>query len=209
MKAISILVIFLFIHSYSIGQQKHLSATNFENEPQILKQYFEKLFPLLYQGFLLTPYARFTCIPSFQKEYAFSLEKISSKYYIYSNTFNKSLWYSSLENHFNKVNVKLKSEHYQIDESLYQKVGILFKLLVDQMAQTDSSRGLDGESYYFSSTNSKGKILTGETWSPEDSTLLNRVILICNNLYNYGNLKPRLKINLSSSIDSLIYRIER
>jgi len=185
MKQIPLILIFLLTTFLCFGQKEHLEPVRSFIQYEVfkdLKEYYDNVFSKLHEGFSQTPYARYTSIPSFSKEYAFSVEIIDDKHYIISNSFSENFWYAKKRN-----NVKLINNKVEIDNTLYSKIGELFQILIDQMKISENGiAGTDGTTYYFATTNKNGKIKIGETWSPNKGSLLNRLVIICNNLHLLG-----------------------
>ena len=154
MKQIILLATFILATILCFGQNEHLKpARDFAQYEDVLKEYYDNLFPKLYKGFSETPYARCTIIPSFIIEYAFSVETIDNKYYVISNSFSDSFWYSK-----NRKAVKLVTNKAKIDSILYSRVGELFQILIEQMKEPEQRIfGLDGATYYFATTDINGE----------------------------------------------------
>jgi hypothetical protein len=68
---------------------------------------------------------------------------------------------------------------------------------------------LDGETYYFITTDEKGEVKIGETWSPSDNSLMGRLIKISNNLYSIGNGNRISITEINDEIDKLIIEFEK
>ena len=166
----------------------------------ISKKYYDNLFPLLYKGFSQKPYARYTCMPSFTNEYAFSVEKIENECYIISNSLSESYWYAE-----KKEFVKVITNKTEISNDLYLKIGELFKLLAEQTKEYDKDvGGIDGVKYYFTTTNKNGELKVGKTWSPDKNSLLGRLVKICDNMYLIGMGKNVSQSEVLKEISLLI-----
>lgn len=169
-----------------------------------LKEYYDNVFPKLYKGFSHTPYARYTSMPTFSKEYAFSVETIEDKYYIISNSFSENFWYAK-----NKNGLKLISNKIEIDSILCSKIGELFQILAEQTKKPETeTMGFDRVSYYFA-TSVEGQIKIGETWSPNSNTLLNRLVKICDKLFSIDNKKNIKKTAILKEIENLIKEFKK
>ncbi len=186
MKQLILSTIFLLTTLLCFGQKAHLEpARDFKEYQGDLKEYYDNVFPILYKGFQTKPYARYTSMPSFSFEYSFSVEQKDNKYLIISNSLSESYWYSK-----SKRAVKVISKQTEITEELHKKIGELFQLLAEQTKKPESeTMGLDGVIYYFSTTDNAGQVTIGETWSPNDNSLLDRLVKICDNLHSIGNGK--------------------
>jgi|GEM_PF-1097371 len=51
----------------------------------------------------------------------------------------------------------------------------------------EDMQGLDGVTYYFTTTDKNGQVKIGETWSPSDDSFLGRVVKICDTIYSLEN----------------------
>ena len=201
MKQITTILIFLLATIKCFGQKEHLEpARDFKQYEGVLREYYDHIFPLLYQGFADKPYAQYTSMPSFSDEYAFSIERIGNKNYVISNCLSENYWYAE-----KRDKVKLETKKTEIGDSLYIKIGKLFQLLTEQIKKPDQDlMGLDGVTYYFSCVEKNGEIKTGETWSPNDNSLLGRLIKICDKLYSLGNGKNISQSELEIEIEKTI-----
>ena len=193
MKHRTLILVFLLITFLCFGQNEHLEpAKDFTQYAGVLKEYYDNVFTLLYSGFSEKPYARYTSMPSFSAEYAFSVEKIEEKNYIISNKLSESFWYAGFDKNGKTVpkqrnKVKVSTIKTEISNDLYLKIGELFELLANQTKVYEKDWvGLDGVTYYFATTDKKGEIKIGETWSPNEKSLLGRLVKICDNLYSVG-----------------------
>lgn len=142
-----------------------------------LGEYYRNVFSLLNTGFQRQPYARFAVIPSFSPEYAMSVEKRNGRCCVVSNTLSRTYWQA-------KGTVTVETKSVVIGQSLYQSLGKIFRMVTSQIQHLDgSTAGLDGVVYYFSSADAKGNTLMGRKWSPEKSTLMGRLVLVCQSAY--------------------------
>jgi len=203
MKQITLILTFILTTFLCFGQNEHLEpAKDFNQYKGVLKEYYDNVFPLLYSGFSEKPYARYTSMPSFSAEYSFSVEKIEEKNYIISNELSENFWYAGYDKKGNMDNkrrnrVKISTIKTEINNDLYLKIGELFELLANQTKVYEKDRfGFDGVTYYFTTTEENGEIKIGETWSPNEKSLLGRLVKICNNLYlvGVGNNIDQMKI---------------
>src|SRR5665647_1727700 len=89
----------LLLATKGYAQNDHLEPIrNINSFDQYTKQYIENDFALLYSGMNARPYARYASVPSFSKEYAFSVEKMTDGYFIISNTLSENYWYAADRN---------------------------------------------------------------------------------------------------------------
>jgi hypothetical protein len=201
MKQTIFLTIFFLTTIFSYGQKEHLEpARDFKGYEGVLKMYYDNVFPLLYSGFQEKPYAQYTSMPSFSNEYAFSVELKDNKYFVVSNTLSESYWYAT-----DKKKVKLITRQTEISEGLFKKTGDLFQILSEQTKNPEKEiMGLDGETYYFSTTDKKGEIKIGETWSPNENSLLDKLVKICDNLFSVETGKNISQTDIEKEIEQLI-----
>lgn len=200
-----IIATFIFLNALiSYGQQEHLEPTTYNVGGQ-LEIYYKNLNTLLYDGMTDRPYARYTVIPSFSKEYAYSIEKENGEYFIISISLSESYWRAK-----NKQNVKFETKKSKIDKKTYKQIGHLYQLLANQTkSYKNNNLSSDGETYYFITTDNKGEIKIGETWSPNDNSLMGRLIKITNNLYSIGNGNPISIMEIDDEIAKLILELEK
>ncbi|PVD49290.1 hypothetical protein DC498_25795 [Terrimonas sp.] len=206
MKQTILILTFALTTLLCYGQKEHLEpAKDFKQYEGVLKEYYDNVFPKLYKGFSQTPYARYTSMPSFSKEYAFSVETIDGKHYIISNSFSENFWYAKKRN-----TVKLISNKTEIDNILYSKIGELFQILAEQTKIPEKeTMGLDGVSYYFATTDTSGQIKTGETWSPNDNSLLDKLVNVCDKLFSQDSKKNIIKTDILNEIETLIEEFKK
>lgn len=211
------LAIFFLTTLFCYSQKKHLEPVkDFKKYEGVLKEYYDNVFPLLNKGYQERPYARYTSMPSFSCEYSFSVEKKDYKYFIISNTLSENYWYAK-----NRSSVELISVETEIKADLYEKVGELFQLLAVQTEKPEIesigsdgttyyiTTGCDGTTYYFTTTNKSGEIEMGEIWSPNENSLLGRLINICDNLYSIGNGKDISQKDVLNEIVRLIEELRK
>ena len=165
------------------------------------KEYNDALFSLLYKNFSEKPYARYTVTPSFDAEYAFSVETIEGKKYIISNKLSENLhpagygkkpdkdgrikWSADIA----KQNVKLNTSKTEISNELYLIIGELFELLAN--ISKDELRTpiiVDGTRCYFETTDKNGEIKMNVTLFSnfDKESSLGRFVHICENLFSLG-----------------------
>lgn len=196
MRQTILILTFVLTTILCFGQKQHLEpAKDFKQHEGVLKDYYDNVFPLLYKGYSEKPIARYTSMPSFSNEYSFSIETIEGKNYVVSNRMSESYWYAK-----NRKKVKLVSNKTELVNELYFKIVDLFKLLeeqtkkpelvfkvIDGVTYEEKIMRADGVTYYFATTNKNGQVKIGETWSPDDNSLLGRLVKICDNIYSLGN----------------------
>ena len=143
-----------------------------------LSGYYSNVLSLLSTGLSKKPYACYAVIPSFSPEYTVSAETKNGKYYLISNTLSQNSWQAE------KSTIKVNTKSTEISKTLYQALGELLQMATLQIQDMDgSTTGLDGTTYYFSTTNGKGEVLTGKKWSPDRATLMGRLVQIYESIY--------------------------
>jgi hypothetical protein len=201
MKQTLLILTFVLTTSWGFGQTQHLEpAREFNLFQGDLKEYYDNVFPLLYKDYSDKPIARYTSMPSFSNEYSFSIEKIEGKNYVVSNRMSENFWYAK-----KRKKVKVITSKTELTNDLYLKIVDLFKLLEEQTKKPEKDiRGSDGVIYYFATTDKNGQIKIGETWSPDDNSLLDRLVKICDNIYSLGNRNDLSQTDILRDIEKLL-----
>jgi hypothetical protein len=203
-KHIFILAFFTIISTTVCGQNDHLEpfddTTNHQGQ---LKDYYSNIFKLLQSKLSDTVIARYIIIPSWGSESILSVEKdtVKNKFKIIYLSCSESYWYSKNKK---KVHVISDCAKY-IDDDL----AILTKKLFDKVTlqikrPTQPSYGLDGVTYYFSTTDTTGRIITGQKWSPEDGTKMSKLVQVCHDLTLFTCDNGIIKADLIEEINKLI-----
>lgn len=190
----------------SFGQTQHLEpAKDFKQYEGDLKEYYDNVFPLLYKDYSDKPIARYTSMPSFSNEYSFSIEKIEGKNFVVSNRMSENFWYAK-----KRKKVKVITSKTELTNDLYLKIVDLFKLLEEQTKKPEKNiTGFDGVTYYFATTDKNGQIKIGETWSPDDNSLLDRLVKICDNVYSLGNRNNVSQTDILRDIENLLNDLKK
>lgn len=188
------------------SQNDHLlPKRDFSSYDGLLKEYFDQVFPLLHNGLSRIPKARYTAMPSFSKEYAFSAEKLSDGYILVSNSLSENYWYAK-----KRKKVKVFRKQVPIDESFYLIICELFKVVAEKISSPDKETyGLDGVTYFFETTDAKGQLIGGETWSPNEGTNMLRLVKICDALYEMSIGKDVSQTVIKKDIRLLIDDLKR
>ena len=211
-QAISTLT-FVLATLFCFGQKQHLEpAKDFKQYEGVLKDYYDNVFPLLYKGYSEKPIARYTSMPSFSNQYSFSIETIEGKNYVVSNRMSENYWYAK-----NRKKVELVSNKTELVNEFYLKIVDLLKLLeeqtkkpepvfkiIDGVTYEEKIMRADGVTYYFATTNKNGQVKIGETWSPNDSSLLGRLVKVCDNIYSLGNGENISQTEIMKDTDKLL-----
>lgn len=206
MKQTILIINFVLTTFLCFGQKEHLeSGKDFKQYGGVLKEYYDNIFPLLYRGYSEKPIARYTSMPSFSNEYSFSVETIEGKNYVVSNSLSENYWYAK-----NRKTVRLISNKTELFNDLYIKIVDLFKLLEEQTKKPENDViGCDGVNYYFATTDKNGQVKTSETWSPNNNSLLGRLVKICDNIYLLGNGKSISQMETLKDIDNLLNDLKK
>ena len=202
---------------FCFGQKDHLEPAKdiFKNDSS---EYYVNCNKLLSNGFSQKPDVRYTCMPSFSGEYAFSVEKVNGKNYVLSNRFSENYWYALVEN--KKSSLKVITNKVEITNELYLKIEELFGLFIEQTKEKERIFETlpdgtvvemletinDGERYIFSITDKNGNIKTGTTHSPNsrDRPMLDRFVKICDSLCLLENKNKESQTKILEEIKQLI-----
>ncbi|HBH05147.1 MAG TPA: hypothetical protein DDX92_00910 [Flavobacteriales bacterium] len=206
MRQIILTLAFILTTVLCFGQKEHLEPVKgFSQYEGVMKDYYDNVFLLLYRGYSEKPIARYTSMPSFSSEYSFSIETINGKEYVVSNRLSERYW-----NTKNRNRVELISNKTELQSSLYLRIVDLFELLEEQTKKPESDMiGLDGTTYYFASTDRNGQIKIGKTWSPDDDSLLGKLVEICDNIYSLGNGNNISQTEILKDIDKLVHELNQ
>lgn len=172
-------LLFLLLSLRLIGQIDYLEPIkDYSKYKSELSGYYSNVLSLLSTGLSKKPYASYAVIHSFSPEYAVSAETKGGKYYLISNTLSQNSWQAE------KSTIRANTRSAEISKVLYQTLGELLRMVTNQIQDMDgSTTGLDGTTYYFSTTNNKGEVLTGKKWSPDRATLMGRLVQIYESVY--------------------------
>jgi hypothetical protein len=205
MKQTLILIFTFFTTLICYGQKEHLEPEkDLSQYHALLKNRSDTFFTLLYRDFSDKPYARYTSMPSFSREYAFSVEQKDDKYFIISNYLSENYWCAK-----NPKSVKVRNSLTEIEEDLYKSIGDLFQLLAKQTRKReDNEMGNDGTTYYFATLDTSGQAKIGKTWSPNGNSVLNRLVKICDKLYLAGQGNDIPEDGIEKDIKKLITDLE-
>ncbi|SEM17064.1 hypothetical protein SAMN05421856_101524 [Chryseobacterium taichungense] len=206
MRQTLLILTFILTSFMSFGQTQHLEpAKDFKQYEGDLKEYYDNVFPLLYKDYSDKPIARYTSMPSFSNEYSFSIEKIEGKNFVVSNRMSENFWYAK-----KRKKVKVITSKTELTNDLYLKIVDLFKLLEEQTKKPEKNiTGFDGVTYYFATTDKNGQIKIGETWSPDDNSLLDRLVKICDNVYSLGNRNNVSQTDILRDIENLLNDLKK
>lgn len=203
MKRIIFISVFFInaLFCFSQNEQLKLSGDSAKSKGT-LNTYYDSLNHILYQGFSDTPYARYTAIPSFTREYSFSVEKINGRNFIISNILSENFWYAK-----NRNSVTVTSKKTEITDSLYNIIGELFQMQFMEINAMDEI-GLDGETYYFSTISENNLLMTKEKWSPNENSFDGLLVSICNKIFKLGKGQDISQAELFNEINDLIIKLK-
>ncbi|WP_299436488.1 hypothetical protein [uncultured Maribacter sp.] len=177
----SIILFLLLLFNSPLFSQSNLEPTNdLENSYQgVLKDYYNNIFPLLFEGLSSKPLARFTSMPSFSYENTLSVEKdILGNYKMIYHRCSESYWYAERKN-----KVKIIKESININPEFAGIIETLFKKAVNKSVKPENELlGLDGEFYYFTIVNKNDTLTTGTCWSPNKDSRTGKLVEIGDSL---------------------------
>lgn len=206
MRQTILIATFLLTTFLCFGQKQHLEpAKDLEQYDGDLRVYYDNVFALLSKGYSEKPIARYTSMPSFSNEYSFSIEVINGKNYVVSNRLSESYWYAK-----SRKKVRLISSRAELKNDLYLKIVDLFKVIQEQTRKAENDfSGLDGVTYYFATTDKNEQIRIGVAWSPDENSLLGRLIKVCDNIYLLGSGKTISQTDTLGDIDKLLNELKQ
>lgn len=200
MKRYLTLLIFILFPFWLTAQTDYLEPVrSFSTYTGELGEYYRNVFPLLETGFQRRPYARLVVIPSFTPEYAMSVERRQGRYCLVSNTLSRTYWQSD------KNSVKVNSKTTFIKQELYTTLGSIFRQVTTEVQDLDgTAAGLDGIVYYFYSTDARGNIIKGKKWSPDEGSLMERLVTVCQSAYQLSIGKNISEASLTEEAAALL-----
>ena len=202
-KAITTLLL-LLLSFRMMGQIDYLEPVkDYTKHTNEINGYYNNVFSLLNFGISHKPYAYYAALPSFSPEYALSVESREGKYFLLSNTLSQNSW------QVERNSIKVKTSSTEIGKTLYTLLGELLSLTTGQIQDMDgSTSGLDGITYYFTTTNNKGEIMTGKKWSPDRNTLMGRLVAIFESAYSLSLKKGLSEEDIINNARRLIKSLE-
>ena len=208
MRRLTIALLTLIVSfSVSFGQSDHLEpAKDFSKYDSItggiLYNYYNPLFDILLADLSKTPLARYLVLPSFTAEYVLSIEKdTNEKYKLTTHICSDNFWYSK-----DKKAITIKTKEKTIEADFAIKIKELFDKFTGQIKEppTNNSARVDGTSYYFTTTNSSGQLITGKTWSPDKGTNMRKLVQICEDIYYFTNAKTSNSATIVADINKIL-----
>ncbi|PXY02764.1 hypothetical protein DF185_01335 [Marinifilum breve] len=188
------------------GQNDHLvPVRNFESFTGVLKEYYEGVFQKINTGLSSKPLARYTSMPSFEPEYVLSIEKTPTENYllIYHACY-ENYWYAE-----DKKDIEIIKKSILIENEFASKIKELFDAVIAKIKQPEELiLEEDGITYYFSTLNSEGKMIMGETWSPEPGTKMGKLVTICESLIKKVEQEDKDFNNIENMIRDLKQKLE-
>ena len=199
MKKSVILILILLFNSHLFGQNNLEPTNDLEDSYEgVLKDYFDNVFPLLFDGLSNKPLVRFTSMPSFSYENTLSLEKdLAGNHKMIFHRCSESYWYAK-----KKRKVKIIKNSININPEFAEIIEKLFKKAVDKSVKSENELlGFDGEFYYFTVLNKNDSLTTGTCWSPNKDSRTGELVEI-------GNLLIDLTIGKSEDFKNVELRIK-
>jgi len=206
MKRIILCFLYTFlIIGYIFGQEnldKSIDSLSYNRE---LKEFYGTIAPTLLNNLSEKPLARY--FPIYSMGYGGCLISID----------NDSLDKPKLTSHcysfktiLSKVrSVKIEENSLCISSEFSDKVVKLIEMAIYQINYVEKpSFGLDGITYLFLAKDANGKSMIAETWSPDEGTNLNKIILICNDLAPVAKGNQKYTEKISERIDKLLVELK-
>ncbi len=166
----------------SMGQENSLSpCVDFSNEINQIKKYNEQLEKVLMNNLEEDYIIRFIAKPTYNPEYAFQIRKIdSTNFEIEAVFFHENLW------NVQSINPSIDVRKRYINKELVLKIDALFKVFTNTISNKYTLFiGEDCSSFIFKRKTIDG-VICGETWSPNDTSPLGKLVCICKVLTEYA-----------------------
>ena len=176
MKKSIILILVLLFNCHLFGQNNLQPTNDLEDSYEgVLKDYFDNVFPLLFDGLSNKPLMRFTSMPSFSYENVLSVEKdLSGNYKMIFHRCSESYWYAK-----KKRKVKIIKNSININSEFAEIIEKLFNKAVEKSVKPENDLlGFDGEFYYFTVVNKNESLITGTCWSPNKDSRIGKLVRI-------------------------------
>ncbi|HOQ78591.1 MAG TPA: hypothetical protein PLB65_08420 [Candidatus Cloacimonas sp.] len=176
-----ILILLLMGSLNSMGQNSLTPCVDFSNEINQIKKYNEHLEKVLMNNLKEDYIIRFIAKPTYKPEYAFQIRKIdNSNFEIEAVFFQENLW------NVQSINPSVYVRKRNINKELVLKIDALFKVFTNSISNKDALViGEDGTSFIFKRKTKDGA-RCGETWSPNETSPLGKLVCICNVLTEYA-----------------------
>jgi hypothetical protein len=204
MKKRPILFAILFVLATPFASQAHDDHLEPVDETHAVpvKNYYDQLLPLLHAEFSPVPAARYTVVPSFSPEYAWSLERgHDGGYFLLTHKLVKNLWY----NGYKKTNTR----PFAIGKNLHDAVDKLFSTVTRGIRPIKKDwRMTDGVRFYFTVAGSGGRLITGDTHSPGQGSLMWRLTRLCDALMVLPDMEEVSESDMLAEIDTLLRDIQ-
>lgn len=200
---ILVLAVLLLSPYVATARNVHLEPANMKSSIKVIAAYRDSLLPLIYSGFTDKPAARYTVLPSFSGEYAWSLEQQGNdEHFIVINKLKENFWYTR--------DSSMLTTRVTISRSLYDAIAGMFAVAVGQTRKADEDTGiLDGVSYYLSATGKYGALRTGKTQSPERGSLMRRLVDICDEISEMRGDGATDEAGLEKKINALVLELQK
>ena len=180
----------------------HLEPVEGER-PILIKNYFDRLLPLLHTGFTQVPSARYTVVPSFAPEYSWSLEREDEGgYVLFIHRLVKNFWYKGY-GRMNTRSVVFSKELHDAVVKLFATATGRIRKIEKQWYRTDGVR------FYFTIAESDGRLTTGVTHSPGQGSLMYRLTRLCDALMILPEIEGVSEFDMMEEIDALLRDMQK
>lgn len=173
-----ILTFWIVVSLESFAQDDHLlPADGFFNLYTHEREYYPYIYKHLLKDLSDTPLARLITLPSFTPESVLSVESVGWNKEDYKLIYvigRESIWYKK-----NKNTLEVTRYEEPLDTDLVGMIREIFKEVTAQVRYlSDDSRsvGLDGITYVFTTFVAGQGNRSGQVWSPDEGTKMNRLI---------------------------------
>lgn len=201
-----LIAVLLMLAAPCTGQARndHLEPLEKDWTPPVsVNNYRRQLLQLLHAGFSPAPVARYTVMPSFSPEYAWSLERVDGGgYVLLTRKLLLNLWF----NKYKKTNAR----PIAISKDLHDAIAGLFAEVTRQIREPDGkSYIMDGVVYYCTFAGEGETLITGRTHSPNDGSLMWRLTRLCDALMLLPDLEGLSESQLVAEIETLLQDIRK
>ena len=188
----------LFAPCEATARNEHLEPVKMKRYPEG-DRYYDKVFSLLHSGFNKTPPARYTALPSFAPEYAWSLEHADTDSpVLIVNTLSQNLWYTRDET--------IVTRHVALTPHMAAAISALFHLVTGQIKKAEKMSHIrDGVVYFFAAVGTDDTVRMGSTHSPDKASLMWRLVAICEKIGKLDGESAGNEAGIATEIASLIH----
>lgn len=186
-----------------------ISGRYVDSYPKGSQNVYDPTLQLIFQGLQEKPVGRYTVLPSWDKPHSLSLEKRGKDTYI---LLSKTLPdYAPRQNAAPSIKrltqEDVSTDSIVIDKKLYSMIETLFSETVPKMSKI-RSEGLDGATYYLSTTDKNGQVIVRSFWTPEQGSIPDKLIQLLDKLYIVV-LDKKIPSTLEKEILQMISKIRK